>query len=138
AAVGPEVWQVDVGDRVAVNPKPRWIAGPGTADISGPTRGNGLPGSLVEIAELDAACVVRAPGHLGWKEFAAIPVVGATAWQALEAAPVGAASTVVLLGTGGCRSSRCSWPRRGVPGSSSPRPPTTSSIGRVRSARTTR
>jgi NADPH:quinone reductase-like Zn-dependent oxidoreductase len=36
---GPEVWQVAVGDRVAVHSKPRWIAGEGNASIAKTTRG---------------------------------------------------------------------------------------------------
>jgi NADPH:quinone reductase-like Zn-dependent oxidoreductase len=98
---GPEVWQVAVGDRVAVHSKPRWIAGEGNASIAKTTRGVNMRGSLIEIADLDAASIVKMPDHLSWEGIAAVPGAGIGAWQGLEAASVGPASTVVLLGTGG-------------------------------------
>lgn len=54
-AVGDEVWQVAVGDRVAVHFKAHWIAGQATAHTANAMRGVTLRGSLTEIAELDAA-----------------------------------------------------------------------------------
>jgi len=99
--IGPDVWQVAVGDRVAVHSKPRWIAGKGNASIAKTTRGVNMRGSLIEIADLDAASIVKMPEHLSWEEIAAVPGAGIAAWQGLEAASAGPASTVVLLGTGG-------------------------------------
>ncbi|QNQ09820.1 zinc-dependent alcohol dehydrogenase family protein [Sphingomonas alpina] len=100
-AVGPEVWQVAPGDRVAVHPKAHWIAGRSTAETAGAMRGVTLRGSLVEIAELDAASVVKLPGHLDWEEAATLPIAATTAWNGMVAGTVGPGSTVVLLGTGG-------------------------------------
>jgi NADPH:quinone reductase-like Zn-dependent oxidoreductase len=100
-AVGDEVWQVAVGDRVAVHVKARWIAGRATADLANPMRGATLRGSLVELAELDAASVVKLPDYLSWEAAGTLPIAAMTAWRALESAQIGAASTVVLLGTGG-------------------------------------
>ena len=99
--IGPDVWQVAVGDRVAVHSKPRWIAGEGNASVAKTTRGVNIRGSLIEIADLDAATIVKMPDHLSWEGIAAVPGAGIAAWQALEAAFAGPASTVVLLGTGG-------------------------------------
>jgi NADPH:quinone reductase-like Zn-dependent oxidoreductase len=99
--IGADVWQIAVGDRVAVHSKPRWIAGAGSAATANTTRGISIRGSLVEIAELDATSVIRAPDHLSWEAIAAVPGAGIAAWQSLQAASVGPASTVVLLGTGG-------------------------------------
>jgi NADPH:quinone reductase-like Zn-dependent oxidoreductase len=99
--IGPDVWQVAVGDRVAVHSKPRWIAGKGNATIAKSTRGVNMPGSLIEIADLDAATILKMPDHLSWEGIAATPGAGVAAWLGLEAASVGPASTVVLLGTGG-------------------------------------
>jgi NADPH:quinone reductase-like Zn-dependent oxidoreductase len=98
---GPDVWQVAVGDRVAVHSKPRWIAGAGSTAIAMTTRGVNMCGSLIEIADVDAASLVKMPDHLSWEGIAAVPGAGIAAWQSLEAASVGPASTVVLLGTGG-------------------------------------
>jgi NADPH:quinone reductase-like Zn-dependent oxidoreductase len=99
--IGPEVWQVALGDRVAVHSKPRWIAGEGDASIATTTRGVNMRGSLIEIADLDAASIVRMPDHLSWEGIAATPGAGVGAWRGLEAASIGPAATVVLLGTGG-------------------------------------
>ncbi|MVT01946.1 alcohol dehydrogenase [Enterobacter sp. 10-1] len=100
-AIGEDVWQVKVGDRVAVHVKARWIAGRSSAELANPMRGATLPGSLVEIAELDAAGVVKIPDYLSWEAAGTLPVAAMTAWRALEAAHIGPASTVALLGTGG-------------------------------------
>lgn len=100
-AVGSDVWQVAVGDRVAVHVKARWIAGQPTADLANPMRGATLPGSLIEVAELDAASVVKLPDYLSWDAAGTLSIAAMTAWRALEAAKVGPSSTVALLGTGG-------------------------------------
>ncbi|WP_144637667.1 zinc-dependent alcohol dehydrogenase family protein [Bordetella genomosp. 13] len=100
-AIGDEVWQVAVGDRVAVHVKAHWIAGRPSAELANPMRGATLPGSLVEIAELDAASVVKLPDYLSWEAAGTLPIAAMTAWRALESAQVGPASTVVVLGTGG-------------------------------------
>jgi NADPH:quinone reductase-like Zn-dependent oxidoreductase len=100
-AVGEDVWQVAVGDRVAAHVKARWIAGRPTAELANPMRGATLPGSLVELADLDAASVVKLPDYLSWEAAGTLPIAAMTAWRALESAQIGAASTVALLGTGG-------------------------------------
>ncbi|MEE2951871.1 MAG: NAD(P)-dependent alcohol dehydrogenase [Pseudomonadota bacterium] len=100
-AVGEEVWQVAVGDRVAVHPKAYWIAGASTAHTASAMRGVNLRGSLVEIAELDAASVVPIPDHLSFEQGATLPIASTTSWNAMDKAGIGPGSTVVLLGTGG-------------------------------------
>jgi len=100
-AISDDVWQVAVGDRVAVHVKPRWIAGRPTAELANPMRGATLPGSLVEVAELDATSVVKVPDYLSWEAAGSLPIAAMTAWRALETAQIGSASTVALLGTGG-------------------------------------
>ncbi|ARP94516.1 zinc-dependent alcohol dehydrogenase family protein [Bordetella genomosp. 13] len=100
-AVGEDVWQVAVGDRVAVHIKAHWIAGRPSAELANPMRGATLPGSLVEFADLDAASVVKIPDYLGWEAAGTLPIAAMTAWRTLETAQVGAASTVAVLGTGG-------------------------------------
>lgn len=100
-AVGADVWQVAVGDRVAVHVKPRWIAGQPTAELANAMRGATLPGSLAEIVDIDAASVVKAPDHLNWEEIGALPICAMTAWRALETGGIGPGTTVAILGTGG-------------------------------------
>jgi NADPH:quinone reductase-like Zn-dependent oxidoreductase len=101
-AVGPDVWQVEPGDRVAVHIKPRWIAGPASAELASPMRGATLPGSLVEVAEVDAASVAKVTDdRLTWEEIGTLPIAAMTAWRALQTAAIGPGSTIALLGTGG-------------------------------------
>jgi len=100
--VGPEVTDLELGDRVAVHPKAAWIAGRGTAHQQRQMmRGVTLPGSLSEFAVVEAASVVKAPHHLSWEQIAALPICTTTAWNALKAGSIGPGSSVALLGTGG-------------------------------------
>lgn len=101
-AVGPDVWQVAVGDRVALHVKPRWIAGRASADLANPMRGATLPGTLVEVTEVDAASVVKVTDDtLTWEEIGTLPIAAMTAWRALQTAAIGPGSTIAVLGTGG-------------------------------------
>ena len=100
-AVGEDVRDLAVGDRVALHPKVLWAAGRPTAERVRVMRGLNAPGALVEVAAADAASVVKAPAHLSWEHIAALPIVATTAWNALEAAHVGPGSAIVVLGTGG-------------------------------------
>ncbi|HHH9570483.1 zinc-dependent alcohol dehydrogenase family protein [Pseudomonas aeruginosa] len=100
-AVGRDVWQVKLGDRVAIHSKPYWTAGHGNGFVANHTRGVTERGSLIEIAEVDASSVIKVPDHLGWEAIATLPVAAMTAWRGLEEAGIGPGSTVVVLGTGG-------------------------------------
>lgn len=62
-AVGAEVGNLVPGDRVAVHPKATWIAGPDDALQQQILRGVSLPGSLIELAAVDANTLVKA--HFG-------------------------------------------------------------------------
>jgi len=100
-AVGKDVWQAAVGDRVAVHIKPRWIGGPATSELANAMRGATLPGSLVEVIDIDASSVVKVSDRLSYEEIGTLPVAAMTAWRALENGHVGPGSTVAILGTGG-------------------------------------
>jgi NADPH:quinone reductase-like Zn-dependent oxidoreductase len=99
-AIGDGVESVHVGDRVAVHPKALWIAGAGTVRNNGAMRGVTIPGSLVELALVDAASLVVGPAHLGFEAIASLPIPATTGWNALRAGDIGPGSTVVLPGTG--------------------------------------
>jgi 2-desacetyl-2-hydroxyethyl bacteriochlorophyllide A dehydrogenase len=99
-AVGAEASGLIPGDRVALHPKTRWIAGRGSAENARVIRGVTRPGALREIATADADAVVRLADHLSWESAATLPIAATTAWNALTAADAGPSSTVVLLGTG--------------------------------------
>nr|WP_312861814.1 NAD(P)-dependent alcohol dehydrogenase [Rhizobium sp. BK650] len=100
-AVGPEVINVSTGDRVALHPKVLWHAGRASALQARTMRGVDRPGSLVELATVDAATLVKAPDHLSWEAIATLPITATTAWNALATGEIGPGSTVALLGTGG-------------------------------------
>ncbi|MGY2733529.1 zinc-dependent alcohol dehydrogenase family protein [Sphingomonas sp. UYP23] len=100
-AIGDDVTGIAIGDRVAVHPKAQWIAGQGTAENARAMRGVNAPGSLIEVATVDAGTLVKAPDHLTASEIATLPIAATTAWNALESVAAGPGSTVVLLGTGG-------------------------------------
>ncbi len=100
-AIGDGVTGLKIGDRVAIHPKALWIAGRPTAAKANTMRGISLPGSLIEIATVDAVSVVKAADHLSWEAIATLPIAATTAWNALAAADAGPGTTVLLLGTGG-------------------------------------
>ena len=100
-AIGDEVENVGVGDRVAIHPKALWAAGRGTARKASMMRGVTLPGAMRERAAVAADTLVRVPDHLSWEEAATLPIAATTAWNALTCADIGPGRTVVLLGTGG-------------------------------------
>jgi NADPH:quinone reductase-like Zn-dependent oxidoreductase len=99
-AIGESVPDFAVGDRVAVHPKPHWIAGETNAADVAATRGATLPGAVREWAIVAATSVVKAPEHLSWEEIASIPIPATTAWRALQTAAIGPGTNVVVLGTG--------------------------------------
>jgi NADPH:quinone reductase-like Zn-dependent oxidoreductase len=99
--VGEGVDQVRCGDRVTVHPKALWAAGQPTARRAEAMRGINQPGSLRELACVNADTLVRVPDFLSWEEAAALPIAATTAWGALNAARIGPGRTVLVLGTGG-------------------------------------
>lgn len=100
-AIGSDVQDVAIGDRVIVHPKALWLDGPGIAATTDPMRGVNLPGSAIEIATVDAATVVRIPDHLSWEGAATLPIAATTAWRGVEAGGLSPGATVLLIGTGG-------------------------------------
>ncbi len=100
-AVGEEVLNFRVGDRVAGVMFPYWQSGPFQFEFSGQL-GGALDGMLTEYKLLPAAAVVRIPDHLSYVEAAVYPCAGVTAWNALfGGAGLLAGQTVLTLGTGG-------------------------------------
>jgi len=62
----------------------------------------GLPGSLAELAAVDAAVVARKPARLSMREAAALPLVAITAWEGLvDRANVRAGQKVLIHGGAG-------------------------------------
>lgn len=103
-AVGEGVTKFKVGDRVASQYYQNWPSGPfpGEDKIGPPIGGPHQRGMLAEYAVLTEAGAMPIPDSLSFREAAALPCAGNTAWNALFGdAPVQAGQTVLVLGTGG-------------------------------------
>lgn len=102
AQVGDGVTRVKVGDRVAGNFMPKWVAGEVTEAKARSALGGGGPGMLAEYVVLDADGVVHVPAHLTDEEAATLPCAAVTAWHALiTEGRVKTGDTVLVQGTGG-------------------------------------
>ncbi len=101
--VGPGVSRVKVGDRVAANFMPKWIAGEiDDAKARSALGGGGPDGMLAEYVTLHEEGVVHVPEHLSDEEAATLPCAAVTAWHALVGeGSLKAGDTVLVLGTGG-------------------------------------
>ncbi len=101
-AIGRDVTQWRVGDRVAASFYPRWIDGPPTADATAGSLGGMVDGVLVEAIVAHEDAVFAIPAHLDFVEAATLPCAALTAWHALfETTTLRPGDTVLLLGTGG-------------------------------------
>jgi NADPH:quinone reductase-like Zn-dependent oxidoreductase len=102
-AVGPGVTRVAVGDRVATQFFPNWVAGgPSPEKAEGALGSPGAPGAGRELALFAEAAVAKVPDYLTDEEVACLPCAALTAWRALFVdANLAPGDTVVLQGTGG-------------------------------------
>jgi len=100
-ALGADVTDVAIGDRVIPHFMPDWLDGPMRPERIVAMRGITLPGSLSEYVAVPASSVVRLPDHLDFAQGATLPIAATTAWNGMRSASVRPGSTVVILGTGG-------------------------------------
>lgn len=102
-AVGRDVRDRRVGERVVVGFMPGWIEGSfSLAKQATSLGGEGVDGVLRERIAVSSAAVVPIPDLMSFEEAACLPCAGVTAWAALfERRPVLPGETVLLLGTGG-------------------------------------
>jgi NADPH:quinone reductase-like Zn-dependent oxidoreductase len=100
-ALGADVTNVAIGDRVIPHFMPDWLDGPMRPERIAAMRGITLPGSLSEYVAVPARSVVRLPDHLDFAQGATLPIAATTGWNAVRSASVRPGSTVVILGTGG-------------------------------------
>jgi NADPH:quinone reductase-like Zn-dependent oxidoreductase len=101
-AVGPEVKNVKIGDRVANTFFERWTSGEPTDEKARTALGAGRDGVLAEYVILHEDGVIPIPDHLSYAEAATLPCAGVTAWNGLVVeGKVKAGDTVLTLGTGG-------------------------------------
>lgn len=101
-AVGKNVSRVVVGDRVAPQFFPSWIAGEPTLEGISKSLGGSVDGCAADYICLSEAAVSKLPDCLSDEEAACLPCAGLTAWRALVCeGQVKAGDTVLLQGTGG-------------------------------------
>jgi NADPH:quinone reductase-like Zn-dependent oxidoreductase len=100
-AVGDDVTQVRVGDRVMGTFHPNWHDGRLTRAGRAHTPGDAGDGWLQQYVAFPAASLVPTPAHLDDREAATLVCAGTTAWSALDMAGVRAGDVVVTQGTGG-------------------------------------
>jgi NADPH:quinone reductase-like Zn-dependent oxidoreductase len=100
-AVGSDVDELSVGDRVMGAFHPGWLDGPPTPEAKRELPGDSEDGWLQQYRIANATGLVRTPDHLTDIEAATIPCAGVTAWSALKEAGIGEGDVVVTQGTGG-------------------------------------
>jgi NADPH:quinone reductase-like Zn-dependent oxidoreductase len=102
-AIGANVVQWKVGDRVAASYFRDWTSGPFKASYIASALGSStMDGMLAEYVVLPATALVSVPEHLTSVEAATLPCAGVTAWHGLVTrAGMGKGDTLLIQGTGG-------------------------------------
>ena len=102
AAVGSEVGQWKVGDRVVIPFMPDWLEGRPSAEKSAGALGGSIDGLLREYAAIRADALLSIPDHLSFEEAATLPCAAVTAWNGLfVSGHLRPGQTLLLQGTGG-------------------------------------
>ncbi len=101
-AVGSEVSEFNVGDKVVSCFFPTWQTGPGLLADFSTVPGDGIDGYAREYVNASVNAFTLAPTDYSHAESATLTTAGLTAWVALvEDGKIKAGDTVLLLGTGG-------------------------------------
>ncbi|MGY3494357.1 zinc-dependent alcohol dehydrogenase family protein [Bradyrhizobium sp. USDA 4502] len=102
AAIGPNVQDFGVGDRVVGSFFENWLSGEPSETKMRAALGGGVDGVLTEYRVFPAHALVKTPEHLIDVEAAALPCAGVTAWSAVvKLGGLKPGQTVVTQGTGG-------------------------------------
>ncbi|MCB1225276.1 MAG: NAD(P)-dependent alcohol dehydrogenase [Verrucomicrobiales bacterium] len=102
AALGPEVTDWQVGDRVVLPFMPSWLSGPFTQDHAAAALGGAIDGVLRDLIALPAASLVAVPEGVTLDQAATLPCAAVTAWNALiTRGGLQPGQTVLILGSGG-------------------------------------
>jgi NADPH:quinone reductase-like Zn-dependent oxidoreductase len=101
-AVGPDVTEWSVGDRVMSLFFPEWTDGYPTAEGMGAIAGDSVDGCAVEYGLYRPGALTRIPDGYSYQEAATLPCAALTAWRALvEVGELQAGETVLVEGSGG-------------------------------------
>lgn len=101
-AVGSEVRDFQVGDRVAGCFFQTWMSGRFEMMYHRNDLGGTIDGMLQQIIDLPASGVVRIPDYLSYEQAATLPCAGLTAWYSLvHRGQIQSGETVLCIGTGG-------------------------------------
>lgn len=101
-AIGEDVTQWKVGDRVAIQYVQNWIKGKIDRESNRVRVAWQTPGVMAEYACLPEHGLVKAPKNLSFEETATLPIAALTAWHALiNQANLQVGQTVLIQGTGG-------------------------------------
>ena len=101
-AVGDEVSNLSVGDRVMSHFFPNWVDGEVTRDRLMGVPGDHVDGFASQTVTMDQATFSAMPSHMSFAEAATLPCAGLTAWRAVkEEASLEEGDWVLVQGTGG-------------------------------------
>ena len=100
-AVGADVTDWKIGDRVCVNFFRDWQNGRFKREYHDAALGGSCDGMLREIVVFPARSLVQMPDDYSYEEAATLPCAGLTAWCALRRGCFAAGESVLLQGTGG-------------------------------------
>lgn len=101
-AVGSEVTEWEVGDRVAGTFFSDWRGGKFSSEAFASARGGSPWGMLAEVVVTKPVGLVEIPDYLSFEEAASLPCAAVTAWNGLfKAGDLQSGDYVLLEGTGG-------------------------------------
>ncbi len=102
AAVGEDVVDFKVGDRVINTFHARWYGGNPPPTLGSQSYGSHRDGWLAEYKVVSEEAIVAAPPHLTFEEAATLPCAALTAWTSLSGLrPLRPGQTVLTQGSGG-------------------------------------
>lgn len=101
-AVGKEVTDFKVGDRVINTFHPRWYGGNPPSTLGSESYGSHRDGWLAEYKVVSQEAVIAVPPHLSFEEAATLPCAALTAWTSLSGLrALHPGQTVLTQGSGG-------------------------------------
>ncbi len=100
-AIGTNVKDLKIGDRVISCFMPDWIEGQLTVKKQVSALGYLNNGVLAQYSLFSEKGVIRSPEHLSYEESSTLPCAALTAWNALTRRRLLPGSTILIQGTGG-------------------------------------